>query len=336
MILDKPGDRGAGTITVKQPVLVLAPMAEITHSAFRHLTEGFGGCDLYYTEMLSVGALLNVSPYEKFYTDLLPLPSKTIIQFVGEEPEYFHRAAVKMAGTGAAGFDINMGCSIGTIRNKGWGIELMSQPEKVREILRGVRSAAPDKSLSVKLRLGIMEDEKSLFNFCELLLEEGVDFISLNPKTGREGRNRTGRWEWVSLLQKRLPIPVFGNSDITGWESYRRKVETATPAGVMIGRGAAACPWIFALIKGREKSTDFKMEINLKETAEDFFRLLKKYQPDDFHLSRSRRFFFYYCENLKFSHRTRYDIQNSSSLNCVEDLIFSYFERNPEEVCRIF
>jgi tRNA-dihydrouridine synthase len=40
-------------------------MAELSHRALRELIEGFGGCDEYFTEMISAAALLAGRPYEK-------------------------------------------------------------------------------------------------------------------------------------------------------------------------------------------------------------------------------------------------------------------------------
>ena len=328
-------------------VLALAPMAEITHSAFRRLTEGFSGCDIYHTEMLSVGALLNVSPYEKYYTDLDPVPERTMIQLVGEDPDYFQQAVEKLMADKEGkfmGFDVNMGCSISVIRKKGWGVELMEQPEKVQRILRNIRSAAPDKRLSVKIRLGAKEDWDTLSDFCKMLIDEGVESISLNPKTKKEGRNRPGRWSWVHRLEKELPVPVFGNSDIINWESFlvRRKVvegvgtNSGKFTGYMIGRGAVISPWIFQLIKGRLLDPDFRITVDLLKTAQDFILNLKKYQPEDFYLSRAKRFFFYYSENMQFGHKLRYEIQNASSLQEIEIFVSSYFLRNPNEQIKIY
>ena len=311
--------------------LVMAPMAELSHAAFRRLVESFGGCDLYFTEMLSAGALMSVSPYEKFYTDLSPSPEKTVLQLVGSRSEQFFTAAQRFRHLPFAGLDVNMGCSVGTIRNRGWGVELMKNPEEALRIIAGLRRIVPDKWLSVKLRLGEEEDGENLVRFCRNLEAEGVDFITLNPKIRRDGPLRPGRWEYVRLLKDSLKIPVVGNSDIKDWASFSSRKTAASPAGYMVARGCVIRPWIFALLKGKMKDPDFGFSVNLETAARDFMELLREHQPEDFHLSRSRRFFFYFSSNLKFGHRIRYRIQNVVSLTEVKNLITEYFERNPEE-----
>ena len=47
--------------------LIAGPMATLSHEAFRHLAEDFGGADEYYTEMINASSLLNMGPFEKFY-----------------------------------------------------------------------------------------------------------------------------------------------------------------------------------------------------------------------------------------------------------------------------
>ncbi|MDR1072779.1 MAG: tRNA-dihydrouridine synthase, partial [Treponema sp.] len=43
---------------------LLAPMAEVSHRAIRELIAGFGGCDEYFSEMISAGALISGGRYE--------------------------------------------------------------------------------------------------------------------------------------------------------------------------------------------------------------------------------------------------------------------------------
>jgi len=68
-------------------------MAEISHRAFRELIEGFGGCDEYFTEMISAPALAAGGPYEKWYTDNGPCPEKLVYQLVGSDSARIVKAA---------------------------------------------------------------------------------------------------------------------------------------------------------------------------------------------------------------------------------------------------
>ena len=50
--------------------LICAPMATLSHPAFRVIIEKFGGCDEYYTEMINAPSLLNGGQFEKYYIDI--------------------------------------------------------------------------------------------------------------------------------------------------------------------------------------------------------------------------------------------------------------------------
>ena len=101
--------------------LFLAPMADISHAAFRHLVDRFGGCDYYFTEMVSAGAYISGSPYKEFYTITDPKSNRTIIQLAGSETDFLCRAAEELSRRDIFGIDINMGCAAPELFRKGWG-----------------------------------------------------------------------------------------------------------------------------------------------------------------------------------------------------------------------
>jgi tRNA-dihydrouridine synthase len=311
--------------------LILAPMAELTHAAFRQLANDYGGWDFFFTEMISVAALMNASPYENYYLDFSPRPEKTVIQLVGNQEDRFLQALEKLKPFPVAGYDINMGCSAPPIRKRGWGVELMKDLEGTLRLIETLRSRLPEQTLSVKMRLGEKEDPEGLLDFCQRLTRAGVDFITLNPRIRKDGRNRPGRWEHVALLARELSIPVLGSGDIHNFSTYSYRVDLASPAGVMLGRGAVVRPWLAALLKGCRENPDFSMEVDLLEGARRFLELLVIHQPREFWLSRARRFFFYYTENMQFGHTLRYAIQNAPDLSTMEILIDQYFKDHPEE-----
>jgi len=322
--------------------ILLAPMAEISHGGFRRLCDEFGGYDWYFTEMLSAAGVVSTSRYTSWYFDFGPYPEKTFVQLAGNNPELFYRAAEKILATDIAGIDINMGCSVHHIRSRGWGVELMNRPETALEIVQLLKPLTGSRPLSVKLRIGKEENPEELLRFCNSLVEAGVSFITLNPRTSKTNRNRPGDWKYVDLLRRELPVPVIGNGEISGRKSYLARQETAGGGPVMIGRGAVQKPWIAAALKtaglnpgpATGNSPSILTEdgqVDLQAAIERFMVLLVAHQPEDFHVSRGRRFFFYFCDNFKFSHQVKMDIQNAPDLPTIRSLALGYLSRNPEE-----
>lgn len=315
---------------------ISAPMAELTHAGYRHWCELYGGADLYITEMIGARALIHENPYESWYTEVEPVPEKTIFQLWGAHENDFFEAARRLADKPVLGVDINMGCSAPQIRSKGGGIGLMSSPDKAARIVEGLRKILVGKSLSAKIRIGEKEDPVSLLSFAENLQNAGVDWLSLNPRVRKDKHRRPGRWEFVTLLKENLKIPVIGNSDISDWDSYRSRRTLSGSDGYMIGRASVLKPWLFSDLRQRELNGDKKdylehKNIDLKESVFMALSLIERWQPADFHVSRARRFLSIWCANLKFGNQFIKIISVSDSIQEMRNSLDDYFDRHPEE-----
>jgi len=310
--------------------LFLAPMVALSHRPLRTLVREFGGLDYACTEMASAAALVSGSPYDKWYLDPEPEPDRTILQFYTVKPERLVEALERCAGMPVFGADINFGCSAPHIERSGGGSAWMSDPRRAADLVRLARAAWP-KPLSAKLRIGPEEDYGALRDFCLGLVESGVDFLTLHPRLKSEKLRRSSRWDYVAALARELPVPVVGNGDVRRYSDYREKVEAFGPAGVMIGREAARRPWIFALIRGRQAEEGFSMEVDLEATAYRMLDLIEARLPPDFHLTRARRFFFYYCDNFRFAHHIKWKTQNAPDLAGIRSVLAAYFDEVPAD-----
>ena len=313
--------------------LLLAPMAEISHRAFRELAEGFGGCDCYFTEMISSGALLADGPFEKWYVDTGPVPEKLIFQIVGHDSGQICQAAAFLDRIDCAGIDINMGCSAPIIRKGGGGAAWMASIDKAGELISQVRPQVK-RRLSVKLRIGFKDDFQYLADFCRRLEAEGVEMITLHPRMVTEKFTRTARWEYVGMLKQELKIPVTGNGDIASARDLVHRAAGPCDA-VMIGRAAIKHPWIFDTarkIEGGVKAEDIEKPgiKQIEEYGLRFLELLAKHQPPEFHTSRAKRFFGLFCDNLKFGNYLINELNRENTLRGIEEEWRDYFIENEE------
>jgi tRNA-dihydrouridine synthase len=309
---------------MKVPLLI-SPMAEISHRALRELIEKFGGCDEYFSEMISAGALLAGGPFEKWYTDSGPKPEKVVFQVVGSDSGQISAAAAVLDRLECAGIDINMGCSAPIIRKTGAGAAWMASIDKAGELISLVRPSVK-RRLSVKLRIGFKDDFDYLVQFCKRLEAEGVDFITLHPRTIMEKFKRLSRWDYIGLLKKELKIPVAGNGDVASAEDLARRAEGGLCDAVMVGRAAVREPWIFA--RSRELgvgSGEWGKKINIEETGLQFLELLARYQPPEFHISRALRFFGFFCDNLKWGNYLKTQLNRQKTLSGIEHVWRGHF-----------
>ena len=322
---------GGGQVT-GHPPLVLAPMAEITHAAFRILVHEFGGCDLYFTEMISAEALIGGTPFEQFYRSLEPCPRRTIYQVVGYSMESIVGAVRRLREEPCAGIDINLGCSAPHLVRKGAGVAWMARPDETAELVHPTRQLLPNQSLSVKLRLGRSDDPEALLHLTRGLAAAGADFVTLHPKRQKEGSARVARWDYVDLLRRELTIPVIGNGGVVDWRSYesrRGSVTSPRASAIMIGRGAIRAPWLFTYLRGREAGRP-EMSVDLERVVSDFLSLLETHQPGEFWASRARRVYPYLFQNIPFGHSLGARLAGTHDYETGKRLVGEYFASHPD------
>lgn len=315
----------------RQPFLVFAPMATVSHAGFRHLVEDWGGCDLYFTEMIDAASHLSGRGFEAHYADASPCPEKVVYQIVGADADALVAAAESLVHRDCFGIDVNMGCSAPLIFRHGAGIAWMSALDKAARLVSRLRAVVGPRSLSMKLRLGEEEDEEKLVAFVRTLESEGADFVTLHPRTRRDALSRPARWSWVSLLRQAVTIPVLGNGDLNSFRALRTRADQTPADGYMVGRRAVAAPWSFRLWAGRWSDPSYDFEVDLPAVCLRFHDLVERWQPRDFWVTRSRRFYAYFGENLAFGHRWSSRLQNIRDYDSLKKEALSYWEEQPQE-----
>src|ERR1043166_4185518 len=89
---------------LKKPIMVLAPMANVTDAAFRFLINKYGKPDVTWTEFVSVDGLLSTGR-EKLLVDFWYDESERpiVAQIFGSKPEKFREAAKMIVDLGFDG-----------------------------------------------------------------------------------------------------------------------------------------------------------------------------------------------------------------------------------------
>lgn len=314
-----------------------APMTTLSHEAFRRSVEKFGGCSEYFTEMINASSLVNMGPFEKFYLLNGPCPEKIVWQLTGSDSKNFAKAADIITPLGGIGIDLNMGCSAPQIYKTGAGIAWMLKPlEETKELVRSVKGVLPQNMrLSVKCRLGEEDrnsaagfNEDKFFKFTDMLVENGVELITLHPRTMKEKYRLTPKYEYVQKLCERYKgkIKISLNGAISNSATLEHALSKAPDAdSVMIARELAVRPWIFAELNGE------KFTVDREQLALDFIDDVEKYQPKEFHRTRVQRFFSYYCQQFKFGHYFATQMLNYKDLEESRNSVKDYFSKQQEE-----
>jgi tRNA-dihydrouridine synthase len=184
-----------------------------------------------------------------------------------------------------------------------------------------------------------MEDDfEYLVEFCKRLESEGVERITLHPRTAREKFKRRPRWEYVSRLRSAVHIPVAGNGDIADAQELVRRAAEGCDA-IMVGRLAIRAPWIFAQARHLERPgagnrPSLPESIDLEELGLRFLELLARYQPREFHPSRAHRFFAYFCDNFTWATYLKNRLNRETELSAMAACLSAYCRDHPEERTR--
>ncbi len=281
--------------TCKKPLVVMAPMADVTDAAFRALVAKCGAPSVFWTEFLSADGLYHTREIKKMKDEENPLMrdlqfSKNehpiVAQLFTSQPEMMHYAVKLVAKLGFDGVDINMGCPDRAIERQGCGSAMIKTPERAVEVIRAAQEAS-ELPVSVKTRVGY--NKESLDEWLPILLEANPAVVTLHLRTRKQMSLVPADWE---LMKKAVKIRnrvnpsvlLIGNGDIADLEDAKRKIEESGCDGAMIGRGMFGNPWVFAGRKSEEISLEEKLSA-LVELAYGFekispaknFAILKKH-----------------------------------------------------------
>ncbi len=318
-----------------QPALFLAPMAGITHSAFRRLIADFGGYGALYTEMLSGKSLLHENLDNSPYTRKRETEGNVIYQLFLNGDEDIKSIIRKISSIKPFGLDLNLGCPAPKIRMRSAGISLFNNIERLEKTLKTLRLYW-NGILTVKCRLGNDENNwKDKFKKrLQLFTHFGIDAIIVHPRFSKDKLKRRVRWELFPWITEQTDIPCIGNGDfLYPVQITINKQLFSSLAGVMLGRIAVVKPWIFShFSQALHSSTDdvFEEKIDYAEVWERLFNYTCEDFPPERAIGRIKEFSTYFARNFFFGHEFYRVVQGASSLNKMYDSAMAFLHADPK------
>ncbi len=227
-----------------RPVM-LAPMEDVTDESFRLICREQGAA-MVYTEFVSAEALIRDirSTTRKLQVNDAERP--VAIQIYGREADAMVEAARIVEQARPDVLDINFGCPVKKVAQKGAGAGMLRDIPKMLDITRRVVQAVSI-PVTVKTRLGWDTESKIITDLGPKLQDCGIKALTVHGRTRAQMYTGDADWELIGRLKAdpRMEIPIIGNGDITSAEQAQAAFEKYGVDGIMIGRAAFGQPWIF-------------------------------------------------------------------------------------------
>lgn len=232
-----------------KPFFVLAPMEDVTDVAFRHVVKAAGAPDVFFTEFTNSDSFCHPDGIESvrgrlvFTEDEQPM----VAHIWGDNPAFFNKMSIELAKMGFKGIDINMGCPVPNVAERGKGSGLILRPEVAAELITAAKSGGLP--VSVKTRIGFT-DSGELEVWISHLLKQNIANLSVHMRTRKEMSKVDAHWDLIpNIVKLRDQIApqttITINGDILDRQMGVDLAEKYGVDGIMIGRGVFKNPYAF-------------------------------------------------------------------------------------------
>ena len=218
-------------------------MAGVTDRPFRQLCRQHGAA-LAVSEMVIADPSFWKTRKSKHRLDHTGESAPISVQIAGGDAEMLANAARLNQDMGAQIIDINMGCPAKKVCNKAAGSALMKDERLVADILESVVNAV-DIPVTLKIRTGWDTHNKNALTIAKLAEQSGIQALAVHGRTRACAYNGDAEYESIAAIKQAITIPVLANGDITSPEKAAYVLKHTQADGLLIGRAAQGCPWIF-------------------------------------------------------------------------------------------
>src|SRR6266540_2673683 len=230
-----------------EPLLVLAPMQDVTDLPFWSLLSRYGGADVYVTEYFRVHATSHLENWILESITENPTDRPVVAQMIGNDIPALVRTARELQQHPIAAVDLNLGCPAPVVYRKCAGGGLLREPGKVDAILGALREAVEVK-FTVKTRIGF--DDPAVFDeLLPLFAKHSLDLLTVHGRTVKEMYRPEVHYDYIARAVAAMPCPVIANGNVHSPASAAEVLTQTSARGLMIGRGAIRNPWLFEQIR---------------------------------------------------------------------------------------
>ena len=279
-----------GEVAIQGDV-ILAPMDGITDHPFRSIAKDFDSA-ISYAEFINAREVLsNIKLVQKkVIYDEMERP--IAFQIYDDDPVNILDASMRLMQYKPDILDVNLGCSVNAVANRGAGAGLLRQPDAIRRTFE-LLTKNLNIPITAKIRLGWDDDNLNYLEIARIIEGSGGKTIAVHGRTRMQNYTHPARWDAIREVKSAVKIPVIGNGDIQSVADIDRMIAETGCDAVMIGRAAIGDPWI---LRRKEKSMISREEV-IEVTLNHMQKSVEFYGPLN-GIRKFRKFLKRYLEGL--------------------------------------
>jgi nifR3 family TIM-barrel protein len=264
-----------GNLDLGEFPLFLAPMEDVTDPPFRVICREYGA-DMVFTEFISTEGLIRGAGKSEKKLDIFPGERPVGIQIFGHDLNTMLEAVKMVEKARPDVIDINYGCPVKKVVNKGAGAAFLKDPVRMEKFTREIvrHSALP---VTVKTRIGWDEHNINIVEVALRMQDAGVKAIFIHGRTRNQMYSGKADWNPIAEVKRHpdMQIPVVANGDINTPGRAALIRDEYGLDGAMIGRGAIGSPWIFKRMRHYLQTGEVLPEPGVEERVDILKRYLK-------------------------------------------------------------
>jgi len=239
-----------GKITFDGVPVILAPMEDVSELPFRILCKEMGA-DLVFSEFIASEGLIRDAEKSIIKLRISEKERPIAIQIFGGETDSLVKAAEKALESNPDIIDLNCGCPVKKVVNKGGGAAMLCHPDKMVKAAEEIVKVCGDIPVTVKTRIGWDQDSINIMDIALRLQDAGISALTIHGRTRCQMYTGAADWNIIASVKNNpaITIPIIGNGDIDSGEKAKQCLDMSHVDGLMIGRAAIGNPWIFNQIK---------------------------------------------------------------------------------------
>jgi tRNA-dihydrouridine synthase B len=307
--------------------LLLAPMEDVTDISFRNICKEMGA-DIVYTEFVNSEGLIRSNEKTRKKLKITEHERPVGIQIYGENILSMVSAARIAEAENPDLIDVNAGCWVKKIANRGAGAGLLKDPPYMQQMMKSIVDSV-NIPVTVKTRIGWDNDSIAILDVAKRMEDVGVKALTIHCRTRVQGHSGDAQWEWIPKIKEVVNIPVIFNGGVFSAEDVKNIFDLTNADGVMIARGAIANPWIFKEAKELLEKGKISFEITPEIRVYTALRHLKdsiEIKGERRAVLEFRKYYTSYLKGLFGVSVVRQELMKILEYNFIEELLLKYLE----------